>query len=232
MSSRRSGLACHVFGLALARLCHRPRHFKAARGAAWALLASACMHPTLLCNVALSMALSSGAPLAPAALAAGLALLAASSFGIIGAGSALAHGQRCAALGGVRPESKLWRVATRTLGRATTGLFRDRERARAAAAATLLLAAAGWALALGGVAAVRAICSRDLDAMRAFRLPLYPYPGPDDNAIDCARAFTELWWAWEARGAAAEARGSEGENESEDEAEEREAAAGEADAKA
>jgi hypothetical protein len=192
-------LAYHGLALALPPLTYRLAHFKAARGAAWALLASACMYSTSLCNAVLAMALGSSATSAPDAAAAGLALLVAFSFVVIGAGSVLAHGQRRATLGGGRPESKLWRAATfapRTLGRAATGLFRNRERARAAAAATLALAAAGWAIALGGVAAIQATCARDPGAMRAFRLAYYPYPGAGDSTIDCARAFAELWWAW------------------------------------
>jgi hypothetical protein len=193
-------LAYHLLALALTPLSCRMAHFKAVRGAVWALLASACIYSTQMCNATLSMALSSAAPAAAAAAAAGLALLVAFSFGVIGAGSALAHSQRRAALGGVGPESKLWRRAVtfslRALGRAATGLFRAPGRARAAAAALLALAAAGWAVALGGVVALQATCSRDPAAMRAFRLAYYPYPSATDNAIDCGRAFAELWWAW------------------------------------
>jgi hypothetical protein len=193
------GLTYHLLALALAPLCYHLEHFKAARGAAWALLVSACMYNSVVCNLFLTTARASEAAAAPAAAAAGLALLVAGSFGVVGAGSALAHGARRAALGGVGAESKLWRAATlapRALGRATSELFRSRERARAAAAASLALAAAGWAVALGGVAAVQAACTRDPAAMRAFRLFSYPYVSAGDNTIDCARAFAELWWAW------------------------------------
>jgi hypothetical protein len=192
-------LAYQGSALALALASRRSRHFKAVRGAAWSLLASACIYSTQLCNAMLAMALAPAGPPAASAAFAGFALCIAFSWGVIGAGSALAHGQRRAALGGVAPESKLWRVATlapRALGRATTGLFRNRERARAAAAATLALAAAGWAVALGGVTALQAACSRDPGAMSNFSLAFYPYMSADDNTIDCGRAFAELWWAW------------------------------------
>jgi hypothetical protein len=193
------GLAYHALALALAPLCYHLEHFKAVRGAAWALLVSACMYNSVICNLFLTTALASEAAAAPAAAAAGLALLIAGSFGVVGAGSALAHGARRAALGGVGAESKLWRVATRApraLSRATSGLFRSRARASVAAAASLLIAAAGWAVALGGIAAVQAACARDPAAMRAFRLFSYPYASASDNTIDCGRAFAELWWAW------------------------------------
>ncbi len=193
-------IAWTALALALPPLTHCGKHFKAVRGAAWALLTSASIFNAIICNATLARALDGEeSTTAPAVATAGFALLVASSCGIIGAGSAVEHGQRRAALGGIGAESKLWRAATlvpRTLGRAATGLFEVRQRARAAAAGALALMAAGWAIALGGSAAVQAECSRDPAAMRAFRLAYYPYQDAGDNTVDCARAFAELWWAW------------------------------------
>jgi hypothetical protein len=123
------------------------------------------------------------------------------SFCAIFAGSAADRAAGKAALGRMGVESRraarvatLARSLSRSASSAADALFESAALARRAALACFALAAAGWAIALGGLAGMQAYCAQNPGDLVAWNLPYLAYP--PSGGFDCARMLLGEWWAW------------------------------------